>query len=323
MIGPWKSCRIVLRLCLAIFGAWLLLALSWALLPFPSGEQDDGNGTNYATKVLLGGETLSRVYLNSVTVTEGSRQGFALDYKLDISNLTLAVSGLEQPLHIFRHTLAEGNNNEEVDVAVRAGDTDGANLPWFPEADAILLFWQIHREYASVALTIQRSTQEAGDVQKFDILFNQRGHEDNALLSLTMWKNDTSTIKASVPSRPRSSSPSSTYPVRATIIQALAPLSLLIAAVFESLAGVLNILAFWIFTAICFGLVVSVIVAACMYYLGKRPHELVDMVGDELQKLRDSNLMRKWRGSDNSEVVSAGHSQEQKKSSAETDVSIV
>ncbi|KAM0264341.1 hypothetical protein ACHAQJ_000831 [Trichoderma viride] len=321
MIGPWKLCRIIGRLFLAIFGAWLLLALLWALLPFPSGEQDNDNGTDYATKVLLGGKTLRRVYGSSVKVIDGSRQGFALDYKLDVSNLTLAVSGLEQPLNIFHHTLAEDNGRmEEVDVTARAGDTDGANLPWFPQADAILLFWQIHREYASVPLTIQWSAQEAGNVQKFDILFTEQGHGDDALLSLRMWGNDTSTIRASVPIRPHSSSPSYTYPVRIVIILALAPLSI---SVLGPLAGLVSSLASWIFTAICFGLLASVAVAICMYCLGKRPHELVDMVGDEMQKLRDSKVMRKWRGPDSGEEVSAGNSQEQKTSSTETDVNHV
>jgi hypothetical protein len=58
MIGPWKLLRIILRLVLAIFGAWLLLGLLWAFLPFPSGD----NGIDYATKVLVGGKTLRRVY---------------------------------------------------------------------------------------------------------------------------------------------------------------------------------------------------------------------------------------------------------------------
>lgn len=208
-------------------------------------------------------------------------------------------------------------------MTARAGDTDGANLPWFPHADAILLFWQIHREYASIPLTIQWSAQEAGDVQKFDILLNERGHGDDALLSLKMRGNDTSTIRASVPPRPHSSSPSYTYPVRSAIIQALAPLSILIVVVFGSLAGLLKSLASWIFTAICFGLLASGVVATCMYCLGKRPHELVDMVVDELQKLRDSEMMEKWRGPESGEGGSAGNPQEQKTSSTETDVNHV
>lgn len=323
MIGPWKLCRIIWRLFLAIFGSWLLLALLWALLPFPSAEHND-NGTDYATKVLLSGKTLRRVYWSSVMVDAyTSRQGFALDYKLDRANLTLAVSGLEQPLSIFRHTLADVNGRmEEVNVTARAGDTDGANLPWFPQADAILLFWQIHREYANVPLTLQWSAQEAGVVQKFDISLNGRGHGDDALLSLKMWGNDTSTIRASVPLQPNSSSPSYTYPVRVAVILVLAPFSLLFADVVESFGGLFNTLVSWIFTAIFFGLVVSGVVAAGMYCLGKHPQELVDMVGDELQKLRDSEVMRRWRGTDGEEVP-AGNSPEQKKSSTEADVSHV
>lgn len=254
-------------------------------------------------------------------MTDGSRRGFALDYKLNISSLTLAVSGLEQPLDIFRHALAEDNGRkEEVNATARAGDTDGANLPWFPPADATLLFWEIHQEYATVPLTIQRSAQGAGEAQTFDILLNEREHGDHALLSLKMWGNDTSTIRASVPIRPHSSSPSYTYPIRIAIIRALAPFSLLIAAAFEFLAVLLSSLAIWIFAALCFGLVVSVIVAGGMYYLGKRPEEVIDMARDEWQKLRDSEMMQKWRGPDNGEEESADNSQEQKASFTETDV---
>lgn len=205
-------------------------------------------------------------------------------------------------------------------MTARVGDTDGANLPWFPQADALLLFWQIHREYARVPLTIQWSAQEAGAVQKLDISFKERRHGDDALLSLKMWKNDTSSIRASVPLQPHSSSPSYTYPIRVAIIQALAPFSLLIVGVFDSLGEIFSGLAIWLFAAICFGLAVSAVAAAWMYFSGKRPHELVDVVVDELQKLRDSEMMRKWSGPDSGEGGSAGESQEQKKSSAETDV---
>ncbi|KAM0463826.1 hypothetical protein ACHAO4_000550 [Trichoderma viride] len=317
--------RIFWRLFLAIFGTWLILGLLWAFLPFPSGDNGSHYATNYASKVLLSGKTLRRVYWDSVQVTEyESRQGFALDYKLDISNLTLAISGLEQPLHIFRHALAEDDGGrKEVNATVRAGDTDGANLPWFPPADALLLFWEIHQEYASVPLTIRRPVQKAGMVGQFDIFLNTLGHSNDALLSLKMVGNDTSSIKVSVPLRPDSSSPSYTYPIRVKIIQVLAPFSLLIAAVFESAAGIVGGLAIWIFAAICFGLVVSVVVAgAGMYCFGKRPDELADMVKEELQKLRDSDIMAKWRGTDDGEGAPADNSQEQKTSFTETDVKV-
>lgn len=325
MIGPWKLFRSIWRLFLAIFGTWLLLGLLWAFLPFPSGDDGSRYATNYATRVLLSGKTLRRVYWDSVQVTEyESRQGFALDYKLDISSLTLAISGLEQPLHIFRHALAENDGRgEEVNATVRAGDTDGANLPWFPPADALLLFWEIHHEYASVPLTIRRPAQRAGMVGQLDIFLNKPGHGNDALLSLKMVGNDTSSIKVSVPLAPHSSSPSYTYPIRIKIIQVLAPFSLLIAAVFESVGDIVGGLVTWIFAAICFGLVVSVVVAgAGTYCFGKRPDELADMVKDKLQKLRDSEMMSKWRGTDSGQGASADNSQEQKTSLIEPDVKV-
>lgn len=62
MIGPWKMFRIFWRLFLAIFGTWLILGLLWAFLPFPSGDNGSHYATNYASKVLLSGKTLRRVY---------------------------------------------------------------------------------------------------------------------------------------------------------------------------------------------------------------------------------------------------------------------
>lgn len=251
-----------------------------------------------------------------------SRQGFALDYKLDVSSLSLTVSGLEQPLYIFRDTPAEDGRKEEVNATVRAGDTDGANLPWFPAADALLLFWEIHQEYATVPLTIQRPVQKPGMVHQFDIFLNKPGRDNDALLSLKMVGNDTSSIKVSVPLQPHSSSPSYTYPIRMRIIQILAPFSLLLVAVFESVGAIIGGLAIWIFAAICFGLVVSVVVAgAGMYCYGKRPDELADMAKAELQKMRDSEIMRRWRGTDG-EGASADNSQEQKTSLTEAEMKV-
>ncbi|EHK48008.1 hypothetical protein TRIATDRAFT_298225 [Trichoderma atroviride IMI 206040] len=160
-------------------------------------------------------------------------------------------------------------------------------------------------------------------VGQLDIFLNKPGHGNDALLSLKMVGNDTSSIKASVPLPPHSSSPSYTYPIRIKIIQVLAPFSLLIAAVFESVGEIVGGLVTWIFAAICFGLVVSVVVAgAGKYCFGKRPDELADMVKDELQKLRDSEMMRKWKGTDSGEVASADNSQEQKTSLIEPDVKV-
>lgn len=255
---------------------------------------------------------------------DGSRQGFALYYQLNTTSRTLAVSGLEKPIDIFRHASAEDNGHtEEVSATARAGDTDGANLPYFPEADALLLFWQIHQEYATIPLRLVWSTQEAEDVQKFDILLNDQGHGEDALLSLTMKGEHISTLRASFSPEPRSSSPSNTYPLRAAIIRALAPFSIILATVFGPLPGLFGFLVSWIFKGICFGLVVSVVVSIYMCYSGKRLHELVDMAGDELQKVRDSEMMRRWRESESDERGSASKLEEQKKASTEAGDNIV
>lgn len=62
MIGPWKFFRVIWRLFLAISGTWLVLGLLWAFLPFPSGDDGANYATPYASKVLLSGKTLRRVY---------------------------------------------------------------------------------------------------------------------------------------------------------------------------------------------------------------------------------------------------------------------
>lgn len=44
---------------------------------------------------------------------------------------------------------------EEICGPARMGDLDGINPPWFPMADAALLFWQIHRESVELLLRMR------------------------------------------------------------------------------------------------------------------------------------------------------------------------
>lgn len=46
-------------------------------------------------------------------------------------------------------------SSEEIYGPARMGDLDGINAPWFPVADATLLFWQIHQESVDLLLRVR------------------------------------------------------------------------------------------------------------------------------------------------------------------------
>lgn len=62
MGGMWQLFQIARRIFLLALGGFIVLSLAWAFLPFPSGESDGDDGTDYSSKVLLSGKTLTRVY---------------------------------------------------------------------------------------------------------------------------------------------------------------------------------------------------------------------------------------------------------------------
>lgn len=151
---------------------------------------------------------------------------FALDYTLDVENLTLSVSGLQKPILLIDPGLDLVKSEEQVNVTARAGDQDGANLPWFDYADATLLYWWIHRDTIDAPLKVFRS--EDNGVHRLDLQVAQysRGSCD-PLLSIQVKRND-STIVATVPAKPVSSSPSRTYPIRVALLAVVAPVAVLL-----------------------------------------------------------------------------------------------
>ena len=48
---------------------------------------------------------------------------------------------------------------------VKTGDHDGINLPWFTIADATLLFWEIHGDFAEVPLRLTVENASENTVQ--------------------------------------------------------------------------------------------------------------------------------------------------------------
>lgn len=197
---------------------------------------------------------LTHLYrLTAITDNGESRHAVALDYNLHTHNLTLFVSGTEVALSNTNTTDAASGFVEvtqSINVTARVGDGDGANLPWFPIADSILLFWWIHKENATIPLTVKWIAEEDSSLERLElwpandpVRFNGR-----PLLLVEKESNDSSKITATVPARPDSSSPSLTYPLRIAIIYVLAPTSIYINDLFgDSLAFIFRTTFFMLF----------------------------------------------------------------------------
>ncbi|KAG0649764.1 hypothetical protein D0Z07_3880 [Hyphodiscus hymeniophilus] len=240
MYGPWRLFRVVFKIILFGTLAWFLLALLWAFLPSFVPEHDGDNGTDYATSVLRSRKTLTRIYDSKILHTQYDREGFALEYKLDADRLTVSVGGHTIP--ILNDMWADGWDGditgdlaEHINVSARIGDTDGANLPWFPFADAVLLFWWIDKERVSVELSLQWRAWPTG-IRRLEIHTAAQPWDD-PLLAVEIWRGVPSTIKATVPEMPLSSSPTSTYPLRVAIIHVIAPTAIFVNYVLGTALG--------------------------------------------------------------------------------------
>lgn len=191
-------------------------------------------GANFISKRrLMSSFPSSKILLTS----QYNRQGFALDYRLDVDNLTLSI-GSEHVLPIINDQWApewSGDITEQIDILVRIGDTDGANLPWFPFADSVLLFWWIHKEELSLPVSVQWR-REAGGLIKLEVHIAAHPWDD-PLLTVEVRGKDTSTITVAVPERPLSSSPSMTYPIRVAIIHVIAPTAVIVNELLGNVLG--------------------------------------------------------------------------------------
>ncbi|KAE9372817.1 hypothetical protein N431DRAFT_505124 [Stipitochalara longipes BDJ] len=224
--GPWKLFRFVLRVVFFSVLAWVILALLWAFLPAPLRDDDPDNGSTYATSRLRAGKTLTRVYDSDYFCTEKNqhRQGFALDYKLDLDELTLTIGGAEHALPIFQVDQKTEKVTEQINSTARLGDRDGANLPWFEFADAVLLYWWIQKDNLEFPVGITWSVEGEGDLRRMEVQVAGRPNS-RQLLTLEMHGFDASSIVVEAPERPYSFSPSKTYPFRVAIIRVIAPTS--------------------------------------------------------------------------------------------------
>jgi len=283
MIRPWKIVRIILW----SFFTWFILALLWAFLPFPSSDHDGDNGNGYATSVLRAGQTLTRVYPDQkFKVSANTRSAFALDYTFDADNFALSISGSQKPIPIIDTTLESAGAEEEINVSARIGDEDGANLPWFEYADAILLYWWIHRDTIVMPVVVRRS--EANGVHILDLQIS--GSEP--LLSIQMMSSD-STIIATVPARPDTSSPSLTYPIRIVLIHIVAPIAVLVAGVvwiflevFGSALGVLFVVGIYGFV------ILAIIISLWRCLRGPTLEVTFERVQAQLEEWKENERLR-------------------------------
>lgn len=283
MIRPWKIIRIVLW----SFFAWFFLALLWAFLPFPSFEREGDNGNDYATSVLRAGQTLNRVYpYQKFKVSANRRSAFALDYTFDENNFALSISGWHKPIPIISTTLEPAGAEEEINVSARTGDVDGANLPWFEYADAILLYWWLQKDTIDMSVIVHRS--ETTEAHILDLQIPGGG----SLLSIQMMSSN-STIIATVPARPDSSSPSLTYPIRIVLIHIVAPIAIFIDVVagiflevFGNAFGVLFVIGVYGFV------ILAIIISLWRCLRGPSLEDTVERVQSHLEEWKENERLR-------------------------------
>jgi hypothetical protein len=188
---------------------------------------------------------------------------------------------------------------QNINVTARVGDADGANLPWFPFADSILLFWWIHQENAIVPVrVIWVAFPEEDRPQRVELWSTVRGGRfQQPLLTIDKESDSASSITAMAPT-PRSSSPSLTYPLRVAIIYVLAPTAVFINDLFgDRLASIFKATLFMVFCLfVMLGCVLSAIVVIIVlrFCLGRRSVGIGKGIQNRLQRV-DQNGERLLR----------------------------
>lgn len=183
---------------------------------------------------------------------------------------------------------------QNINVTARVGDADGANLPWFPIADSILLFWWIHKENATIPLRVQWVVQEDGGLQRLELWSAvRRVLYGEPLLVIEKEPNSTSNITALAPARPHSSSPSLTYPLRIAIIYVLAPTAIFINDLFgDGLASIFKTTLFMLFCLfvvlgyVFLAIVVTIVLRFC---LGIRSLGIGEGIQNRLQSVNQNS----------------------------------
>ncbi|KAI1624790.1 hypothetical protein EDD37DRAFT_664935 [Exophiala viscosa] len=233
---------------------YLGLILLWVGLPSPNASWSDE-----ASGHLWRGGSVTRVYdiddffswndpLPSVHDARGTgRRSFAVEYSYARGTSQFFV-GSGRSAHSFNLTALLSSSSsvsilEVFTVRCKTGDEDGIDLPWFTQADATLLFWEIHRNVAYVPLrlrVVQHDEKRAVEVlaQSSVLEANHDSPDVVPLLTLTFDAavsqqngQDQIAFHAHFPKDPRNSSPSRTFDVRRAISAILVPTWFFIEAV--------------------------------------------------------------------------------------------
>jgi hypothetical protein len=195
---------------------------------------------------------------------------------------------------------------QNINVTARVGDADGANLPWFPVADSILLFWWIHQENAAIPLRVQWIAQEDGGLQRLELWSAvRRAQFGQPLLVIEKEPNNASNITAIAPARPHSSSPSLTYPLRIAIIFVLAPTAIFINNLFrDSLASIFKttlIMLFYLFLMLGCVVLAMVVTVVLRFCLGRPSLRVSRGIQNRLQRVNQNGermlrivTIRRW-----------------------------
>lgn len=224
------------------------------------------------------------------------RHAFALDYRLYMHNLTLTVSGTEVPL-LNNNAQDAGSQppaaKQHIITTARIGDDDGANPPWFPMADSILLFWWIHKEHATIPLEARWIHEEDG-LERLELWSTaSRPRFDEPLLVIRTAPDDISKTSASAPGRPKSSSPSITYPLRVAIISVLAPSSIFVNDLFgDHLAYIFSMILMLLFRLLviaAYVLLATVVVIILQLCIGRRAPGSGERTLNRLQRVSENS----------------------------------
>lgn len=173
-----SPCRLVTLTTVGCIGAYLVLVALYAFFPVLPYSWDEQLGNN-----VLIGSRVTRVYETRDWYTSNSneiptaqavvykdRHAFALDFKISCSpgrGTTYFHIGDSTPVNLTSHaekadiievapeTVIPVRSLQNLVAEAKIGDFDGINLPWFSQADAILLFYDIHGETVDVPLQLE------------------------------------------------------------------------------------------------------------------------------------------------------------------------
>ena len=210
-----------------------------------------------------------------------------------------------------------GNFTKEFEVYARIGDTDGANLPWFPFADSVLLYSWIQKEYLNFPVSVQWSMGKDG-LAKMEVhtaiphgAGEDEDHENDAnsadsdnadskagalLLAVQMRGKDKSTITVTVPETPLSSSPSKTYLIRLSIIHVIAPTAVFVNGLlgnsFGSIIEATVTALFVVFVVFVYGFMALAVVFSLWRCFGGPSYEdTVDKMQGRLERLSQNERL--------------------------------